>query len=153
MDQFKSTFSIPKPNEFETYNDPISGRTKYIQKKFTWNDQQYREFMMEILTNLEPRMEKKGHILFEELEEVCEVIFVSNGWVDIGYEINKQKKYIIRDKDSIMVGAYNCCHNMRTMFIYKCQTDCSGYSIRKSNWNSIMDNFPEIAGVIIKNCT
>jgi hypothetical protein len=45
--------------------------------------------MMAILTHLEPRHELKGSIIFEELEEVEEIIFVQKGFVDIGYEINK----------------------------------------------------------------
>lgn len=54
-----------------------------------WSDQNYREFMMKVLTSLEPRREKAGSILFEELEEVNETFFISQGSVDIGYEINK----------------------------------------------------------------
>jgi len=45
--------------------------------------------MMEVLTNLEPRHELKGKVLFEELEEISEIIFISKGCIDIGYEINK----------------------------------------------------------------
>ena len=40
---------------------------------------------MMILTNLKPRFEKQGEILFEELEEVNEILFISKGEVDIGY--------------------------------------------------------------------
>jgi hypothetical protein len=44
---------------------------------------------MDVLTNLEPRHEHKGKILYEELEEMSEILFISSGSVDIGYEINK----------------------------------------------------------------
>ena len=110
---------------------------------------------MEILTHLEPRHELKGSILFEELEEVNEVIFVSRGNVDIGYEINKQKKYVVRLSDNIVIGAYNCAYNVRTLFVYKCYTECHGYSIRKENWADIMnkDEFSEIAEILRKNIT
>ena len=50
LSKFRETFKIPKP----------SGTNKVdINKKFyTWEDTEYRDFMMEILTHLEPRLEK-----------------------------------------------------------------------------------------------
>lgn len=38
------------------------------------------------------------------------------------------------------------------MFIYQCQTECQGYTIRKSNLKPIFDEFPEMASHIKKNC-
>ena len=52
--------------------------------------------MINILTCLEPRFEEKGTILYNELEEMNEVIFFSKGKVDIGYEFNYKKKFVIR---------------------------------------------------------
>ena len=37
-----------------------------------------------------------------------------------------------------MIGAYNCTFNKKTLFIYKCNTDVRGYTIRKQNWVAIM---------------
>lgn len=37
-----------------------------------------------------------------------------------------------------MVGAYNVSFNKRSVFIYKCSTDCQGYFIRKENWHVIL---------------
>ena len=138
---FRDTFKIPKP-------DANGNLTK---KQFTWEDQSYRQFMLEILTHLEPRFEAKGTVLFEELEEISEVIFVSKGLVDIGYEINKKKKYVLRYSNKVVIGAYNCCFNTRAAFIYRCKSDCSGYSIRKSEWKNILSEEPEIQHVIEKN--
>ena len=107
--------------------------------------------MLEILTHLEPRFEAKGTVLFEELEEISEVIFVSKGLVDIGYEINKKKKYVLRYSNNVVIGAYNCCFNTRAAFIYRCKSDCSGYSIRKSEWKNILSEEPEIQHVIERN--
>lgn len=98
---FRDTFRIPKP-------DSHGNLTK---KQFTWEDQSYREFMLQILTHLWPRFEHKGTVLFEELEEISEVIFLSKGLVDVGFEINKKKKYVMRYTDQVVIGAYNCCFN------------------------------------------
>ena len=56
---------------------------------YTWVDQNYREFMNKLLTNLEPRRDAKHSILVDELDEFNEISFINNGEVVIGYEINK----------------------------------------------------------------
>ena len=101
---------------------------------------------------MEPRREFAGTILFEELEEVNEVIFISKGNVDIGYEINKQRKFILRQSNNIVVGAFNIINNVRTIFVWKCQSECTGYSIRKKAMIEILDEFPDIASHIKQNC-
>jgi len=45
--------------------------------------------MIKVLQNLEPVHYNKGTLLFTELDDVNEVIFVEHGFYDIGYEINK----------------------------------------------------------------
>ena len=106
-------------------------------KYLTFDDQSYRIFMIKIMQHLEPRRELKGTILYDELEEISEVFFLSKGSMDIGYEINRIRKFVLRHTDKIVVGAYNCSFNKRSMFIYKCQTECIGYFIRKQNWVEI----------------
>jgi len=86
--------------------------------------------MMRILTNLAPRHCNAGHILFEENDEVNEIIFVSKGEVDVGYTINGQTTYALRFINKIMVAAYNATYNFRTVATYKCHTDIYGYSIK-----------------------
>lgn len=66
---------------------------------YTWNDFEYRNFMMSILKNLKPRQERAGVILFDENEEVNELVFISRGEVDVGYTINIDVKYVLRFKD------------------------------------------------------
>jgi hypothetical protein len=61
--KFSSTFSFPN---FDS---------KFKNSFYNWNDFAYRKFMIEILSVLEPRKEEKNLILFEELDEVNEMIF------------------------------------------------------------------------------
>jgi len=68
---------------------------KYIAH-YTWDDDEYREFMIKLLLNLNPRYEPAGSVLFEELEEVNEMIFISKGQVDVGYSLNNEVKYVLR---------------------------------------------------------
>lgn len=94
--------------------------------------------MIDILQALEPRCEHKETILINELDEQNEVIFFNNGTYEVGYEINRVKKYVLRYRNSNVIGAYPVTFNKRSIFIYKTVTECKGYSIRKFNWQKIM---------------
>ena len=45
------------------------------------------------MNNLEMRFFDKGEIMAKEMDEAWEVLFVDQGFYDVGYEINK-KKYL-----------------------------------------------------------
>ena len=78
----------------------------------------YRDFMISLLQGLEPRFEEKGSLLFDELQEISEIVFIIRGKVDVGYELNKNKRFVVRFQDQCVIGAYNCTFNVRSMFIY-----------------------------------
>ena len=56
---------------------------------YTWENQLYRNFMMSLLSVLEPRKQEKDVIMYNELDEVNEVIFFIKGEYDVGFEINR----------------------------------------------------------------
>jgi len=107
--------------------------------------------MLAMLQHLEPRFEKKGTILFRENDEVAELLFMIKGTIDIGFEVNKQSKFCLRFTKEVVIGAYNVCNSLRTLFVYKCKTNCSGYFIRKDAWLSILECDPEISDYIRNN--
>jgi len=100
--------------------------------------------MMDIMQALEPRMEEKNVILFNELEEINEVLFFINGVHEIGYELNGVKKYIVQFKNTNPIGAFGVTFGTRSLFIYKTVTRCEGYFIRKSKWKTIMSSNEQI---------
>jgi hypothetical protein len=108
--------------------------------------------MIRIMTYLEPRIEKAGSVLFEELDEINEVIFIMMGTIEIGFEINKTRKFVIRFDKSHMQGAYNCIFDERSMFIVMCKTECSGYFIRKHKWKSVLKEFPDVRDQFQQMC-
>lgn len=122
-----------------------------IKSYYTWNDQQYRDFVLQVLTLLEPRFEKKHTILIDELDEFNEILFFSRGQVAIGYEINKQRWYCLRYIDKSVIGAYGLTFNQRAAFIYTTLTNCHGFSIRKVNWKKILDENPEMSIILKQN--
>ena len=144
LDVFRDTFKIPKLSE-ETI---ISGKTIPY---YTWQDQIYRDFMMQILQKLEPRYMSKNQMIFEELDDINEIIFVQQGQVDIGYEVNKKKKFVIRYINKTLIGAFNCTFNIRAIFCYLAKTVCEGFMIRKVDWMQILRESPVIGEVVRGN--
>jgi hypothetical protein len=67
--------------------------------------------MFNLFTCLEPRYEKKHTIVYDELDEFNEIIFVNKGKVLIGYEINKQKRYCLQYTDNCVIGGFGCTFN------------------------------------------
>ena len=90
--------------------------------------------MMKALASIEPRYEKKGKIIYDELDELNEVIFIYKGTVFIGFEINKKKKYCLRYKNGCVIGAFGCTFNQRSNHVAYANTNCDGYFIRKTKW-------------------
>lgn len=111
---------------------------------YSWRDNQYRDFMTEILRNLEPRAEPKDSILFYELDDFTEILFFNKGQCDIGFEINRKKHFVLRQRKSIIIADHGCTFNHKSNFIYKTYTTCEGFSIRKEHWLSIMKNYDEL---------
>ena len=67
--------------------------------------------MIGLLMNFEPRFEEAGAIVYQELEEIQEVLFPEKGSIDVGYVINRKPRYVLRISKGCMVGAYNCNEN------------------------------------------
>ena len=102
-----------------------------------------------VLSNLEPRFELKHTILVDELDEFNEILFFQRGTMLIGYEINKCRKYCLKYVDKSVIGAYGVTFNQRSAFIYTALTNCYGFSIRKQNWQKIIETNVEM-GCIMK---
>lgn len=87
-----------------------------------------------ILRNLEPYFIAEDNIIFRELQEIEEVIFVQKGVVEVGFEINRRQKFVIRFQNKVIIGGFNCSNNKPTLFLYKCKTNVSGFMLRKPVW-------------------
>ena len=60
----------------------------FIRNLYTWKDIEYRNFMIAVLSKLEPIFYKKGTKIYNELDEFGEINFISNGDVSVGFKIN-----------------------------------------------------------------
>ena len=77
---------------------------------------------------------------------VEEIFFIVKGTIDVGFEINRNARYVIRLGPGGVVGIYNITYNKKTMFNYRVRHCYSGYTIRKDNWLSLMRN-PEYSEI------
>lgn len=55
--------------------------SKLMSKFYTWSDRHWSGFMVSIMSRLEPRKFLKGEIIFKDMEEVDDIIFVLHGEV------------------------------------------------------------------------
>jgi len=122
LNSFRKLFSLPN------YDNP------QMYSFFSWSDEVYHNFMMDILRTLEPRQENANTYLFKELEDVNEVIFFNKGSYDIGFEFNAEEHFKVRYQNSNLIGAFNCTFHKKSQFIYKTFSRCTGWFIRKTRW-------------------
>lgn len=107
--------------------------------------------MMTLLEVLEPRYEAEGTILYNELDDLQEIIFHQKGLIDIGFIVNRKARFVLRMHKGTILGAYNCTEHIKTMFLYKCKSEIEGYMVRKEAWIDILDEFEEISSQMKKN--
>lgn len=68
----------------------IPKETGQLHSRYTWCDRSYRDLMVQMLNQLEPIKYSRHQIVFEELDEYSEVVFlVNSAKFDVGYSINK----------------------------------------------------------------
>jgi hypothetical protein len=126
LEKFSKVFVFP--------NNDIKVEHAY----YGWEDDAYKEFMLEMLMNLEPRRENSMTVILEHLEEASEVLFFDHGCYAVGLEINRQQFFAMKFKNSNVISAYECTYNLRSEWIYKTITECTGFSIRKKNWLNLL---------------
>ena len=81
LEEYDRHFRVPKHN----------GK---LHSRYTWSDRAYRDLMVQMLNNLEPIKYARNQIVFEELDEYSEVVFlVNSAKFEVGYSINKNTFY------------------------------------------------------------
>lgn len=84
----------------------------------------------------------KGSKIHLELDDVNEIIFVTQGLYDIGYEINKTERYAVRMKENTQIGGFECSYDKRSHYIYRAFTELNTFFIRKKDWRAFYDSHP-----------
>ena len=98
--------------------------------------------MVDFMQRLEAIHILKGEIIYAELEDVQTINFIKGG-VDLGYDINRVTKFVVRLEGNMQLGAFEMCHNRRSQLIYKASRDSQGsYFMRKKNWIKLKEEYP-----------
>ena len=98
------------------------------------DDEDYRDFMINLLLLIEPRAIKPNEVVFDELEQINEINFLMSGYVNVGFKINNKPKMVVRAKQGNIIGGYETVFNKRSCFIYKALTPGEAFMIRKMNY-------------------
>ena len=122
----------------------------YEERTFlTWKERSFSEYTIMLLTKLEPRYERAYTTIWDELDDVNDIIFISKGTLVVGYELNRIKKYSLVMKDKAIVGAHDVTFCKQSQFVYTTLTNIEGFFIRRENWYEILCENPDIAPQII----
>jgi len=63
---------------------------------YNWGDKDYQEFMIKILSNLQPRICFDQDIIYKQGVTINEILLFETGNLDLGYEISRKVIYKIR---------------------------------------------------------
>ena len=71
------------------------------------------------MLSLEPRIYKMNEIIYEELDDALEILFVMRGTYNVGYILNQQAAYRLQFTDRTIIAGFNMVFNKRIMYRYK----------------------------------
>ncbi len=89
---------------------------------------------MMIMKNMEPRKFFAGDTIYNDMEEVEEIIFVLTGDYLIGYSINSIEHFALRLGCKTVIGDHSLMFRKRSEFLYRAFNDMDCYAIRKGNF-------------------
>ena len=88
--------------------------------------------MISIIRVLEPRRVEPETVLYRIVEEVQELYFIIDGSIDIGFEISRETRYVVRLTKGGVIGIYNITFDRKTSFNYKVKHTFNGFCISVS---------------------
>lgn len=97
--------------------------------------------MMSLMQAMEPRHFNKGEIIYHDMEEVDELIFVVKGEYAIGYTLNSTEYLALRLSARSVIGDYGIMFHKRSEFLYKVLYDMDCQAIRKAKFLEISDKY------------
>lgn len=146
LQTFRSFFSLKRDSKF---GGGIYQHNKLrIASIYTWSHRFYRDFMVDLMRMLEPWFHLGRQTIKSELDQFGELIFVIQGVVALGFEINKTYSMCKKFENNCVIGAYGLTFNQRAAYSYRAVTYCKGYFVRKAKWRDLLEDNPEIAVVL-----
>ena len=131
---------------------PVNPKSNIRFAFYKWGEDEYDNFMLEIMKSLLPRRYFEGNIIFNELQEVLEMTFVQTGQFQVGYEINKKRKFIVAHGEGKVIGEYNVLFMQPSVHIFKCTQEIYGYALSRRSWMQISEEFEDFCEQQKKKC-
>jgi len=91
---------------FSRYFSIENRKSPQCHSYYTWENSEYQGFMIQLLQFLEPIQFLAKQTIYNELDDVNEVIFVKTGMYDVGYEINKKVSLKLRMPNKTVIGGF-----------------------------------------------
>ncbi len=92
---------------------------------------------MDIMRNLEPRHFNVGETIYDDMEEVEEIIFVVSGFYTVGYTVNSTEYFALKMGPKTIIGDHSVMFNKRSEFLYRAYFNMDCQAIRKCNFLEI----------------
>ena len=127
----------------------------HLHARYTWEDDEYKNYMRHIIAILEPREEMPGTTIINELDDFLEVTFFIKGKYQTGYTLNQKVIHVQTFTLNLRgnaIGAYDVTFHKKATIIYQIASRCSGFFIRKANWHQMLNDLdPTLCRIIKKN--
>jgi hypothetical protein len=90
--------------------------------------------MVALMQRMEPRRFEKGEIIYHDMEDVEEIIFVLNGPYAVGYTVNSVEYLALKLGPKTVIGDQSVMFLKRSEFLYKALDNMDCQAIRKSKY-------------------
>ena len=84
----------------------------------------------------------KGDLIQNELENVNQIIFVTEGYYKIGFKMNYKSKYRMIYRRGTYIGGFELAYNQQSSYEYMTHTDLQGFFIKRADWKMLIEKFP-----------
>lgn len=147
---FRIPFRMTKDNQAD-----LDAEQEVNKAFYGWEDTQYSQFMMQILSKLEPRFYQADDYILLEGDEVNEQIFViphtnsstfqklKVGKYTIGFTEGNKRYFHLKFGKSTIVGGYENTFAKNSLYFYKALNFIDAYGLRTESLMPIMDKFPK----------
>ena len=121
---------------------PNTSNTRVKHSFYNMNHNGYRVFMIQLYKGLNPIRMERRHKIYSELDDVSQVTYVMKGKYRVGYEVNRKETLKIQLTKGSKIGAFECCYDKRSIYVYRAVTEVEGFFITKKNWKQLEADHP-----------
>lgn len=119
----------------------VKKQSKYL----SWKDSAWSSFMVMFMHKLEPRHYNADEVVYHDMEETEEILFVQQGEYAIGYTLNSKEYLALRMGAKTVIGDYAVMFQKRSEFLYKALSPMNCMAIRKSVFQTVRDKYKHVA--------